>query len=93
MAGKYFIFMGIFYKSENESANEYFEEITLRVDKYDLEMYVSISRKKQIEKKNCKKLLALGPIKSVIRPRANKKYYWPGSFVIFLVSRKNYCFT
>ena len=28
-------------------------------------------------------LLALRPIKSVIRPRANKKCYWPGSLVMF----------
>ena len=28
-------------------------------------------------------LLALGPIKSIIGPRANKKCYWPGSLVMF----------
>ena len=28
-------------------------------------------------------LLALGPIKSVIGPRANNKCYWPGSLVMF----------
>ena len=33
-------------------------------------------------------LLALGPIKSVIGPRANKKCYWPGSFSDVSVSRK-----
>ena len=27
--------------------------------------------------------MALGPIKSVIGPRANKKCYWPGSLVMF----------
>ena len=33
-------------------------------------------------------LSALGPIKSVIGPRANKKCYWPGSFSDVSVSRK-----
>ena len=34
-------------------------------------------------------LLALGPIKSVIGPRANKKCYWPGSLGMLRFHGKN----